>query len=159
MGSVREERILRMGYIRQVGSWGDPETPQGDGRAMSPGGLGPGSGPGGGRVTWALGSLSSRGEAAGGGAEDSRPSRGGREQLGTAHATAEASDPTRQNARPQERLKGGEDFASTSPVSYLPSPEEKPPGKGMIRLPGPGRHGDFRARSTPGDTPRSRLSG
>lgn len=136
---------------------------------MSPGGLGPGSGPGGGRVTpwtrtpghWGLCPLGVKQAVptAGGGAEGSRPSRGGREQLGTAHATAEASDPTRQNARPQERLKGGEDFASTSPVSYLPSPEEKPPGKGMIRLPGPGRHGDFRARSTPGDTPRSRLSG
>lgn len=87
------------------------------------------------------------------------PAEAGGEQLGTARATAEAGDPTPEKARPQERRKGEEDSASTSPVSHLPSPKKKPPGKGMIRLPGPGRHRDFRARRTPGDTPRSRLSG
>lgn len=155
------------GVVQQAGSCGDPETPQGDGRALSRGAWA--------RLwagreqrdpvdphTWALGPPSSRGEA--GCAHSWRGSKGlmprqmgADSNWGLPAPRLRLGDPTPQNARPQERLKGkGKNRPQRLPS---PSPEEKPPGKGTIRLPSPGRHRDFRARRTPGDTLRSRLSG
>ena len=116
---------------------GDPETPQGDGRAISPGGIGPSSGPGGGRVTpWTC-----------------TPRPWGHHPLRAKRAVPTAGEGSWRLPTPQPRpvtpSPGEAEGQGKAQPLCLPSPKEKPPVKGTIRLPSSGRHGDFRAQRTP----------